>query len=502
MKPFLFSILPQQISFCLTVIISLLFSSALTLAESKKQPNLLLILSDDQGYGQLGAFSDLFKVSGLPTDSVKGMNNDLLQKHLSAAKNCMPELDQLAKNGLRLTNLQAAHTCAPSRMMLMSGLYPQRSGVYTNLDINKIGAPKELPFLVKNIKNEGYRTGLIGKWHLGLEEGQHPLDKGFEYFFGFDLPGTDKYKSKDLFRGRKSAAPNGFLADQMTEEALAFIKDESKPFFLYLSYNEPHGPLPKPPAQYAKPFSSVPRAQNFYGALRSMDHGIGRIVAALKKSGRLENTVIVFASDNGAINGAPLPRNGHFRGGKRTVYDGGLKVPALIHYPALISSARDYSESLSIGDIMPTLLEIAGIKIPENLDGQSFHAALTGSSKPIHDTPLFWASETKILTAESKVAFRKWKEENRKRPAGTRLWHSAGRPAAWSASMGQWKAIKAEGYPLWLFNTKNDPGETNNVADAHPEIVKKLKSQYKLWLAKMSKPIRWYDSKWEALNAP
>ncbi len=474
-------------------------ATAATVAADDR-PNFLLVLSDDQGYGQMGAFLDLFSAEDLPANSVAKLKDGMLAKHLAAAQNCTPELDKLAEKSIRITNLRAGHTCAPSRMMLMSGCYPQRMGVYTNLDMNRIGAPPELPFLVSHLTASGYRTALVGKWHLGLEPGQHPLDKGFGYFFGFDSPGTPKYNSKSLMRNRAKAPAKGFLADQMTEEALQFIKDDSKPFFLYLAYNEPHGPLSEPPEKYMESFDLDEKSNNFYGSIRAMDHGIGRILETLRENGRLENTLVVFASDNGATNGAPLPRNGSFRGGKRMVFDGALRVPMIIHFPKMISNKRDYVESVTIGDIMPTLLDVAGIQLPKGLDGKSLQPVIAGSSERIRDEAFFWASETKLLDPESEAAFKKWRRENHAKKPGTRLWHSAGRPAAWVASKGKWKAVKAQGHPLWLYDLEKDPSEERDVSLENPKIVDQLKFEYSEWISQMAKPVRWYDDKWRALQ--
>ena len=475
----------------------------MSLAAKERRPNLLVILSDDQGYAQMGAFSDLYSAKRLPADSVAKLEKGkkgMLAKHLAVAQGCMPELDKLAKKSIRVTHFRAAHTCAPSRMMLMSGIYPQRSGVYTNLDMNRIGAPRELPFLVKNLSDEGYRTALVGKWHLGLEDGQHPLDKGFGYFFGFDSPGTKKYNSTSLLRGRKAAKAEGYLPDQMTAEALRFIEDDSAPFFLYLAYNEPHGPLPKPPEQYLEPSVLDEKSNYFYGAIRAMDHGIGRVIAKLEETGRLDDTLVVFASDNGATNGAPLPRNGEFRGGKRTVFEGALRVPMLMHFPPLIKAKRDYSETVTMADIMPTFLDLAGIKVPDGLDGRSLLPVLKGSDKPIRDSAFFWASETKLLTPEADAAFKKWRRENSAKKPGTRLWHSAGRPAAWVACKGRWKAVKAQGYPIWLYDLKEDPSESKDVSKAHPKVLAELEAEYRAWIGEMKKPVKWYDEKWQALQ--
>lgn len=474
------------------------------------KPNVIIILSDDQGYAHLGCYQDLYKREDLPAELRRGNNERLLSQSIQAASTCMPNIDKLATSSIRFTQAFAAPTCAPSRTMLMSAQYPQNFGIYTNYDINEHGVPASIPFLVKDLKNAGYQTAIIGKWHLGSAIGQHPNDKGFDYYFGFDAAQTDKYNSKDLFKNKEKAVAKGFLPEQLTEEAVQWI-DRShankSPFFLCLTYNEPHGPRPTPPAKYLKPFNTgSKKVDEFYAYLYAMDSGIGKVIEKLKLNGDYENTMIIYASDNGGVlNGMPLPLNGALKGGKGMVYDGGRKVPFIVHYPKIIREQRDYNEIISFMDVMPTVLDMAGISVnTKSVQGKSFAQILKGSSKPIHEEAIFWASNSNHLEKEWLDFDERWRTENQRKPKSEQTWQFMNHPAGYTVQKGDYKLIKTfypksfgkESPNYELYNFKTDPGEKIDLAQHRPSIVTELLEEYKSWIKNKPEPIAWQKEQW------
>src|SRR5579883_1475905 len=254
---------------------NLLASSLCGLAPSlfgqgRKRPNILLVLMDDLGYGQFGPNSDMFDLNQLNPEAVeKAAPGTTPQIALEQARKAIPNFTRLASEGTRFTDAYVAcPLCAPSRSGIMTGRYPQRFGVYINEDINQAGLPREQVMLPKLLQQSGYATGVIGKWHMarlkgGMEPGtgQHPLDRGFDYFFGFNAPGTSYYDSEILWRNREHAQARGYTTEQFTDEAIGFLqRSKGKPFFLYLPFNAVHGPLGKPaPDRYESRFKTGDR---------------------------------------------------------------------------------------------------------------------------------------------------------------------------------------------------------------------------------------------------
>src|SRR5690554_295790 len=290
-------------------------------------PNVILIVTDDLGYGQVGAYVERWNDNDsgiLPTrywiDSVAGEQ---------MAKSAMPNLDKLAAEGVRFTSgFVSSPTCGPSRATLMTGRYSQRFGIYNNDDVS-MGVPADEPFFASVFQKNGYATAAIGKWHLGKVEAeklpvqtrdyhankiyrcqkeQHPNNKGFDYYFGFNGSGTTYYNSPSLYRNEDNVKAEGYITEEFTREAIGFInKNIENPFFLYLAYNAPHIPLHEPaPEKYLKRFNSRnPHANNYYASLAAVDDGIGEITNLLDNKGLRDNTIIVFLSDNGAVADSP-----------------------------------------------------------------------------------------------------------------------------------------------------------------------------------------------------
>ena len=326
------------------------------------RPNVILILSDDQGYGDLGVYG-----------------NPAVQT---------PHLDALARQGVRLDqHYSGAPLCAPARAALLTGRYHQRTGalsVESNRGMDRI-APCEMT-VADLFRAAGYATGMVGKWHNGVfDPRHHPQARGFDEFVGF-LNGGMYYWHWILDRGGTPWRSDGrYLTDVFTDEAVNFLRrHRSEPFFLYLAYNAPHAPLEAPPED-VRPFAErgtlSETVSTLYGMVRRMDSGVGRVMEALDALGLAENTVLLFTSDNGPLLGGDYRRyNGPFRGSKNLVLEGGIRVPAMVRWPAGIPDGRVFHGMAHFTDWLPTLLAACGVgEQPElPLDGLNLLPALKG----------------------------------------------------------------------------------------------------------------------------
>jgi uncharacterized sulfatase len=473
----------------------LLLGAGAALAATSR-PNFILILLDDLGYGQFGPNSDMFDLEQLnPLVADRDKKEIRAEAAVDAAKAAVPNLTRLATEGTRFTDAYVAcPLCAPSRSALMTARYPQRFGGYVNLDIEKGGVPVNQLMPVQMLKKSGYRTAVIGKWHLarmqgGMDaaSGQHPLDRGFDYFFGFNSCCTTYYEATNLWSNREKARPEGYITDQFTDEALRFLLGpKDQPFFLYLPYNAVHGPYGKPaPAKYLERFhTGSKRIDNFYAYLNAADEGVGRIRQLLAEQGQEKNTLIFLLSDNGASGTSPIPSNAPFLGFKGQVWQGGVRVPMAVWGAGL--SGEISREPVISMDVMATALAAAGASMPSGyrIDGRSLLPVLRGEQKkPLHEN-LFWAGQLaqKWVTNEG--------------GQGDELTA----PPAWAARKGRWMLR------YWshiqrheLYDLETDRGERHDVAAAHPQTVRELKFDYAQWFKGTIKPMAWGEESWKVL---
>jgi len=359
--------------FTLSIILFILFSFSFSNASDKKsKPNILVILVDDLGYGDL---------------SCQG-GTDIKT----------PNIDKLFEAGMKFKNFYANCTvCSPTRASLLTGCYPDKVGVpgviRTN-ETNSWGYFKEDAItLPEMLKQAGYKTAIVGKWHLGLETPNTPNEHGFDFFHGFLGDMMDDYwthlrKGNNYMRlNEKEVNPEGHATDIFSYWAVDYINDAEKskdPFFLYLAYNAPHFPIQPPEDWLAKVKKresgiSEKRAKNV-AFVEHLDYGIGNVLKALKESGQEKNTVIIFSSDNGG-HIPSAASNGALRGGKQDMYEGGIKVPTCIVWKEEIKS-RSFSNNLGLTmDIYPTLCEIADVPVMHKIDGISLYRSLTGKDQ-------------------------------------------------------------------------------------------------------------------------
>ncbi len=504
------------------LVLSLLMCAA---AAQAKRPNILVIVADDQGFCELGPYMDFADPDTLGAKRIDEWRKITestpeqapVEVCMEAARKCMPTMDRIAAQGLRLTDFRAAPTCAPSRAALMSACYPQRFGVYCNDDLEGQfgkGLPVSVDFPVRLFTEAGYRTGMIGKWHLGDQPGQWPHQKGFEYFFGFNRAHTEKYGSKILRRNDESVPAEGWLEDQISNEAVAFLEralDGDRPFFLKVAYNVPHGPMPRPPQQYIDFIDSGSDIVDVYFAtIYGMDCGIKRMVEALEKAGELDNTLIFYFSDNGQARGpyhygfkvreeaylVPVPGNGPLQGCKWSPWEGGVRVPCIVRLPGGQTGSSD--KLLSVMDVLPTALDCAGIEIPAELtlDGVSFLPELRGEKTP--DRTIFWASDSQepfgnfgpqddALLAEVQQM-------------GAADVRAAKHPPSWYVRTEKWKLMGWDLIDPVLIDMENDIGEHRNLAAQYPEVVSDLKKQFAGWFAQQADPLVYPESQFGKLK--
>jgi uncharacterized sulfatase len=507
------------------LVLSLLMCAA---AAQAKRPNVLVIVADDQGYCELGPymdFADPDTMGAKRIDEWKKITECTPEQApidvcMEAARKCMPTMDRIAAQGLRLTDFRAAPTCAPSRAALMSACYPQRFGVYCNDDLEGQfgkGLPVSVDFPVRLFTEAGYRTGMIGKWHLGDLPGQWPHQKGFEYFFGFNRAHTEKYGSKILHRNDESVPAEGWLEDQISNEAVAFLEralDGDRPFFLKVAYNVPHGPMPRPPQQYIDYINSGSDIVDVYFAtIYGMDCGIARMVDKLEKAGELDNTLIFYFSDNGQARGpyhygfkvnkeaylVPVPGNGPLQGCKWSPWEGGVRVPCIVRLPGGQTGSSD--KLLSVMDVLPTALDYAGIELPAEmkLDGVSFLPELHGEK--MEDRTIFWASDSQEpfgnFGPEHDALLDDVHRLYEQKDIEVR---AARHPPSWYVRTEKWKLMGWDLIDPVLIDMENDIGEHHNLAAQYPEVVSDLKKQFAGWFAQQADPLVYPDSQFGKLN--
>lgn len=421
------------------VVMAFLAAFATSFANAAR-PNFLIILTDDHGYGDVSAYQ--------PSD-VK-----------------TPNIDRLAAEGMLFTSMRAnATVCSPSRAALLTGRFPDRVGVpgviRTHADDSWGWFTPGVPTLADELKRAGYHTGIVGKWHLGLESPNTPNERGFDLFHGFLGDMMDSYTShlrhgnNYMRRNGEVIDPKGHATELFTDWSIEFLRERAakkeEPFFLYLAYNAPHFPIEPPPEYLAKvrgraPQLSEARAKNV-AFVEQLDDNIGRVLAALMENGLEENTLVVFTADNGGS----LPHgqsNAPWRDGKQSHYDGGLRVPFMARWPARIraGSRSDY-QGLSF-DLFPTFLELAGAKRVPDLDAVSLVPVLEGGT----------------IAGPRDLYFVR-------REGGSNY----GGKSYEAIIRGDWKLMQNDPFsPYELYNLKDDPQEAGNVAGSNRTIVNEL----------------------------
>jgi arylsulfatase A-like enzyme len=399
------------------------------------RPNILVILVDDLGYGDLSSYGAM----------------DLKSPHV----------DRLVTAGMRFDNFYAnCPVCSPTRASLLSGRYPDLVGVpgviRTHIKNNWGYLSPHAVLLPQMLRRAGYHTACIGKWHLGLASPNKPNERGFDHFHGFLGDMMDDYyhhrrHGHNYMRlNDREIDPEGHATDLFTDWAVDYLREganqEGQPFFLYLAYNAPHTPI-QPPTEWVEkvkqrePGISDKRAK-LVALIEHLDAGIGKVIGALTETGLRDNTLVIFTSDNGGQLGVGA-NNGPLRAGKQDMYEGGLRVPMCAVWPDRIKPGSRSDRVALTMDLYPTVCEIAGVRVEHDIDGRSILPTLLGKSQPEEDRFLFWV----------------------RREGGGRY----GGRAYYAARYGEFKLVQNTPFePLELYNLADDPKEERPLGDKHP----------------------------------
>lgn len=408
------------------------------LEAAPRPPNIVLIITDDQGYGDLS-------LHGNP--------------HLKT-----PHLDRIGREGVQFTQFQVTPVCSPTRAGLLTGRYNYRTGVVDTYLGRSMMYPDEVT-LAELLREDGYRTGLFGKWHLGDNYPLRALDQGFETVLCHkgggigqpsDPPGTSYFDPVLQDNGREVRL-KGYCTDLFFERAIEFIEDNrSRPFLAYIATNAPHTPL-EVAEELAAPFRArglEETTARVYGMVRNIDDNVGRLLAHLKRLDLEQDTLVVFLTDNG-----PQQRryNARMRGLKGSVYQGGIRVPLLMRWPRLIKAGSTVEALAAQIDLAPTLLEACGVRPPKGLrfDGRSLLGLAAGRE-------VVWPERTLFVQ-----------------------WHRGDAPEPFRNA-----AVRTSRYKLVdgkeLYDLANDPGEEHDIAAAQPRMVAALRAAYERWLQDVS----------------
>ncbi|MEX0704685.1 MAG: sulfatase [Planctomycetales bacterium] len=426
-------------------------------AEPARRPNIVFLFTDDLGYADVGCYG-----------------NDEVQT---------PHIDRLASQGVRFTDFSmACSICSPSRSALITGRYPQRNGVYDNIRNDRVNygyrysqyeysiSPemtlgldvRELTF-GDALRKAGYRTGVVGKWDMGQARRFLPLQRGFDFFYGHGNNGIDywthqRYGIESLFRGNERIEDEGYATDLFGREGERFIREnKDRPFFLYLTFNAPHGPSnldrtgPQAPDEYIAlyPDRDPKAAKTRYLAnLTCMDANVGRVLKILDELELAENTVVLFSSDHGATK---IGNNRPFRGVKGQFFEGGVRVPLIVRWPGRIDENTTCDEWFTSLDLFPTFVALAGGKLPEGVkyDGFDMLPVVTKRTGESPRREMFWQLQEEQAARIGDV---KWV-----------------------------RTPKFEG----LFDLANDPGEQRDLSAEKPELLAKTRARWDAWRKEM-----------------
>jgi arylsulfatase A-like enzyme len=434
------------------VSILLLLSALHAVGMDKRPTNVILIITDDQGYGEISAHGHPY----LKT----------------------PNMDQLHAESVRLTDHHVDPTCSPTRAALLTGRYSTRTGVWHTINGRSMMRTEELT-MPEVFKANGYATAMIGKWHLGANYPFRPSDQGFDHtIWHLDgvIGGGPDYWDNDYFddtymTNGEWKQYEGYCTDVWFEEATKFVEaHQDEPFFLYLSTNAPHGPYIVED-RYAEPFlkMGIPeKLARFYGMIVNIDENLGKFREELNAMGLAENTLLIFMSDNGTTAGWICQKSGYeyynagMRGWKSFAWEGGHRVPSFWHWPeGGLGGGRDVPQLTAHIDVLPTLIDLLDLEKPNGpaIDGLPLSGLLRGANKSHFDYRTLFAHVQR-----------------------------SNKPPKWDASVAMresWRLIEGKE----LYDLKTDPGQQTDIADQHPEVVDQLREDYETWWASLQPSI-------------
>ena len=427
---------------------------AVSLTAIARAPSFVVILFDDTGYADHGLTGSEL----VPT----------------------PAIDSIAEDGVTFTDgYVTASVCSPSRAGMMTGRYQQRYGHEFNLtgpaDANGLGLSPEAVTMAELVAPAGYRTGLIGKWHLGSAEGLRPTDQGFDVFRGlwggsrsyFAEPEANKNHALRDGEARIEEPDELYLTTWIGEQAESFIADAGdEPYLLFVSYTAPHTPmhaLDRDLDELAGVGDLSERRRTYAAMLRSLDRSVAGILEAIDATGRAGSTAVFLVNDNGGAtnNGSD---NGRYRGMKGSKWEGGIRVPFALRWPGVARAGSRFSHPVSTLDITATIAASSGASVPEDapLDGTDLVPYLTGEAGGPPNETLFWR-----------------------------------RGVAAAVREGHWKLIRSEGNPVLLFDLLGDPSERRDLSGSHPEVVAGLLERLEKWEMELAEPLWEEGERWE-----
>ncbi|NNJ24010.1 sulfatase-like hydrolase/transferase [Alienimonas chondri] len=418
-------------------------------ASAGEKPNVVVLYADDAGYADFGFQPNC-------TEEMR---------------NLTPRIDSIARDGARFTNAyMSGCVCSPSRAGLMTGRYQQRFGFDDNLPPGRQdGLELTETFGVKRLQSLGYRTGLIGKWHLGYPSAYHPNKRGFDHFYGL-LQGSRPYypiekpsEHRVIQKNGEPTPESGYVTDRLGAAACRFIEErDEEPFYLFVSFTAPHGPLQPKEADAARiAHIKNDRRRKYAGLVVSLDDNVGRILDCLEEQGLTDDTLVLFTNDNGgqtqtgAVN-TPL------RGRKGQLHEGGIRVPWAVRWPGRAPAGSVVEEPVIALDLLPTVVEAAGAAVDPawKLDGRSFLSTMTGGDDSAPLRPLYWRH------------------------------HGGNGPRA--MRLGQWKLYdeRSPGAAAALYDLDADISESSDLAAGHPDRVASMIAALDEWESEMEEP-RW-----------
>jgi arylsulfatase A-like enzyme len=424
----------------------LLFATVLTVTSSvaeaakAERPNVVLIMTDDQGYGDLGCHG-----------------NPALKT---------PNLDKLYSESVRLADYHVAPTCSPTRCALLTGHWTNRTGVWHTIMGRSMLRENEVT-AGQIFKDAGYATGMFGKWHLGDNYPFRPEDRGFTEVMRHGGGGVGQtpdfwdnaYFDGSYFHNSKPEAVKGFCTDVWFDYAKRFISAQQaagKPFFAYIVSNAPHGPMHSPESFSAPYADQGTKVANFFGMIANIDENVGKMRAFLDEKGLTDNTIFIFTTDNGTSSGAKV-FNAGMRGQKGSEYDGGHRVPFFVHWPkGKLVGGRDVLPVTAHVDVVPTLIDLCGIEGPRSVkfDGTSIRVLLDGT---IATRAQAWPDRILVTDSQRVKDPIKWRKS--------------------SVMTTQWRLINGQE----LYDIQADPGQKKNIAKTNPAVVERLRGFYEDW---------------------